>query len=165
MVCSPFLFSTRQKTLFLCGQVDWKRKEKRVWGVERRVRKAGAKIFKMGGWSSFQQEPHKAGLRFNVVTLTSTKELCVSESCRRHEQRKLLSFDIQIIFKYSNKKLVLYSPPGFLSTSSPSPPSSFLCFLWFVSPSAPPLSMFLPRLILREMQLEGYFDSHRQGLD
>lgn len=88
----------------------------------------------------------KVELKFTVVTVTSTKALRVSGSCRTDWQRKLLSFDIQIIFKYSNKKLVLDSPSGFFSTTGlsilPFPP-----LLPLVSPtvccvSPPPLSVF-----------------------
>lgn len=75
------------------------------------------KIGKTGGWSWLSEGPCKVVLKFTVVTVTSTKALCATESCRIDGQRKLLSFDIQIIFKYSNKKLVLYSPSGFLSTT------------------------------------------------
>lgn len=83
----------------------------------------------------------KRGLKSTVVTPTFTEALCVMESCKRDRQRKLLSFDIQIIFKYSNKNLVLRRPSGFLSTATsilPSPPlffSSSVCLLCISSPT------------------------------
>lgn len=105
----------------------------------------GGKIGETGGWSSLSEGPCKVELKFTVETLTSTEALCVSESCRRDRQRKLLSFDIQIIFKYSNKKLVLYGPSGFLSTTGLSSlPSAFflpLVSLTVCCVSPPPLSM------------------------
>lgn len=55
----------------------------------------------------------------------------------RWEGKKLPSFDIQIIFKYSNKKLVLCRPFGSLSTTIRSSPpfSSSLRLLCISSPT------------------------------
>lgn len=121
--------------------LGWRNEEE-----EEAERKEGEKIGETGGWSSLSEGPCKVELKFTVVTLTSTEAVCVSESCRKDGQRKLLSFDIQIIFKYSNKKLLLYSPSGFLSTtclsilaSSPFLPLVSLT-VWCVSP--PPLCVF-----------------------
>lgn len=117
-------------------------------------------------WREFgtdcQRGLSKVKPKFTVVTPTFTEALCVIESCKRDRQRKLLSFDIQIIFKYSNKILCFADPfSQQLCLSFPLPfflPLSACC----VSP--PPLSVFQHHLISRQMQLEGHFDSHWQRL-
>lgn len=90
-------------------------------------RKGRNKSARLEDSSSLSEGPCKVELKFTVVTLTSTIALCVTKSCRIDGQRKLLSFYIQIIFKYSNKKLVHYIPSSFLSTTGLSiHPSPFL---------------------------------------
>lgn len=122
------------------------------------------KIDMTGVWNLLSEGLCKVELKFTVVTLTFTEALCVIESCKRDRQRKLLSFDIQIIFKYSNKKLVLSRPSGFLSTTMSILPSPLFLPLSVCCVSPPPLSVFQHCLISRQMQLEGHFDSHRQRL-
>lgn len=101
------------------------------------VGKGGKKLATQEFGAHCQTGHVKVELKCTVVTVISTKAACVGETCRIDGQRKLLSFDIQIIFRYSNKKLVLYSPSGFLSTTG-------LFILPFPQPlvSPPPLSMF-----------------------
>lgn len=79
----------------------------------------------------------KVKLKFTVVMWRSHRHCLLLSPGERWEEKKLPSFDIQIIFKYSNKTLVLCRPFGSLSTTIRSSPpfSSSLCLLCISSPT------------------------------
>lgn len=90
-----------------------------------------------GVWSLLSEGPCKVELKFAVVMLRSHRHcVLLSPAKEMGGKKKLPSFDIQIIFKYSNKKLVLCRPFGSLSTIRSSPPfSSSLRLLCISSPT------------------------------
>lgn len=89
-------------------------------------------------WSLLSEGLCKVELKFTVVMLCSHRHCVLLRPAREMGGgKKLPSFDIQIIFKYSNKKLVLRRPFGSLSTTIRSSPpfSSSLRLLCISSPT------------------------------
>lgn len=104
-------------------------------GKEQRTEngQVGRKTGETGDWNSLSKVPSKVKPKYTVVSVISTNVLCVHKSCYRDGHRKLLSFDIQIIFKEKKKSLCFPVPLAFPHILAPLFPLLLLFWLLFLS--------------------------------